>query len=171
MSNCGPPYLTTPPLTQCASILELSGGTSFQLGDSPPASFFNLGGIYGQRFVSPMQTTFDALYTCIYATDPSNAIDPFNNTDERLWVQRMSQWQRSEYEQQLRIFRQVYAYNLGVYRWAATTQNPPLYYRFRNQTELSQYKAGVALVQKLYEVNERYPLACLFFLPFPPFCP
>lgn len=141
------------------------------LGDTPPASFFNLGGIYGQRFVYPVQTTFDRLYARIYATDPSNAVDPFNNRNERLWVQRMSQSQRSEYENQLAIFRRVYAFNAAAYQSAATgLTSSPFYYRFQNQTELSQYKAGVALVQKLYEVNENYPLQCLFFLPFPPFC-
>lgn len=171
MSSCGPPFYTSPPLTQCASILELSGGTSFVLGDTPPASFFNLGGIYGQRFQPCVQSTFDRLYACIVATDPSNAVDPFNNREERLWVQRMSQSQRREYENQLEIFRRVYVHNQASYRCAALGQiSGPQFYRFQNQTELSQYKAGVALMQKLYEVNERYPLGCLFFLPFPPFC-
>jgi hypothetical protein len=160
----------TPPLTQCRSILDLSGGTTFQLGNPPPPCFFNLGGIYGQRFVAPMVTTFDRLYACIVATDPSNAVDPFNNRDEKLWVQRLSQSQFQQYETQLAVFRRVYAYNLNAYNcYTCGITSAPFFYRFQNQTELTQYNAGVALIQKLYEVSERYPLQCLFFLPFPPF--
>ncbi len=171
MSYCGPPYLLTPPLSRCATILELSGGTTFVLGDTPPACFFNLGGVYQQRFAQPVVTTFDRLYALIVATDPSNAIDPFNNTNERREVQQMSQSQRREYENQLSIFRKVYSYNEAAYRCAALgITSGPQYYRFQNQTEFAQYRAGVALVNKLYEVNEKYPMTCLFFLPFPPFC-
>ena len=170
--RCGPPYSLSPPLSGCQSILDLSGGASFVLGPSPPPSFFNLGGIYGQRFVPPMVTTFDQLFACIVATDPSNAVDPFFNTNENLWVQRLSQSQRTDYENQLAVFRRVYGFNQAAYRAAALGLTPtPLYYRFQSQTELSQYKAAVALVQKLYEVSEQYPLGCLFYLPFPPFCP
>jgi hypothetical protein len=162
----------TPPFSRCQSILDLSGGTTFQLGCAPPPCFFNLGGIYGQRFVYPVVTTFDRLYARIQATDPSNVVDPFNNKNERLWVQRLSQSQRMQYEAQLAVFRRVYAYNLEAYNCAACGKSSaPFYYKFQNQTELSQYTAGVALMQKLYEVSERYPLQCLFFLPFPPFSP
>lgn len=171
MSYCGTPLLATPPNSRCQSILDLSGGASFQLGDSPPACFFNLGGIYGQRFVQPVVTTFDRLYALIVATDPSNAIDPFNNTDEKRWVQQLSQTQLREYENQLAVFRKVYTYNQAAYSCAVHgAKGTPQYYRFKSQTEFSQFKAGVALVQKLYEVSEKYPLGCLFFLPFPPFC-
>ena len=171
MSYCGPPFILAPPmpLTNCPSILELSGGTTFTLGPTPPLSFFNLSGVYSQRFTQPVSTTFDALYARILATDAS-AIDPFNNNNERRWVQRMSQSQKREYEDQLEIFRRVYVFNQAAYRNAALGLGGPFYYRFRTQTEMNKYHAGVALVRKLYEVNELYPMACLFFLPFPPFC-
>jgi len=171
MSCCGAGFIVAPPFpySACASILDLSGGGTFVLGPPPPPGFFNLGGIYQQRFQQSVVATFDALYALILATDPS-ASDPYNNQNERRWVQRMSQTQRQEYEDQLAIFRQVYLFNQAAYNAAARGFGGPFYYRFRSQTEMNRYRAGVALVRKLYQVNENYPLECLFFLPFPPFC-
>lgn len=171
MSCCGGGFIVAPPFptATCASILELSGGATFTLGPPPPPGFFNLGGIYSQRFQQPVVNTFNALYSLILATDPS-ASDPYNNQDERRWVQRLSQTQRQEYEAQLDIFRRVYLFNQAAYNAAARGFGGPFYYRFRSQTEMNRYRAGIALVRKLYQVNEQYPLECLFFLPFPPFC-
>jgi hypothetical protein len=171
MSCCGGGFIVAPPFpySACASIQELSGGTTFTLGPPPPPGFFNISGIYQQRFQAPVVTTFNALYALILATDPS-ASDPFNNTNERRWVQRMSQSQLNEYEEQLEIFRRVYMFNQAAYNAAARGFGGPYYYRFRSQTEMNRYRAGVALVNKLYQVSEKYPLQCLFFLPFPPFC-
>jgi len=77
-----------------------------------------------------------------------------------------------KYQQQLALFRKVYDYNYAAYYTMANRNRNgnPIYYRFVSASELSEFKEATALVNKLYNVNETYPLQCIFFLPFPPFC-
>lgn len=146
-------------------------GFYFPLGPTPPTYFFNFQGIYGQRF-GIMQPTFDALLAAQIAYDSNLTTDPFNNTFSESPVQQLNFKLFNQYELLLRLFRKVYAYNLAAYNYAAN-QNPktiPKYYKFILASEQTQFNQAVGLVNKLYNVNRTYPLECLFFLPFPPFC-
>ena len=145
-------------------------GFLFQVGQPPPPEFFDINGIYGQRFISPMQATFDRLYAQQQLLNPSLP-DPFNNSKDRSYVQQMSISQQRKYNQQLTLFRTVYAYNLEAYRYAAAHSTVPIYYRFTKASELTVFRDATALVNKLNNVNSNYPFTSLFFLPFPPFCP
>jgi len=144
-------------------------GFLFQIGDSPPPCFFTIDGIYAQRFMAPMQSTFDRLYAQQQRMNPLLA-DPFNNRRNTLVVQQMSISQRRKYMQQLTLFRQVYTYNLDAYQVAAAKGTTPIYYRFPTASSLTVFRDAAALVNKLYNVSANYPLTSIFFLPFPPFC-
>ena len=144
-------------------------GFLFQVGPIPPPCFFNMNGIYSQRFEMPMQITFDRLYAQQIGLNPALA-DPFNNRSEFLYVQQMSQSQRRRYIQQIELFQKVYTYNLAAYIYAGKQKKTPIYYQFTSSSELTQFRAASALIDKLYNINLNYPVASLFFLPFPPFC-
>jgi len=144
-------------------------GFLFQIGPTPPPEFFNINGIYNQRFISPVKATFDRLYAQQQLLNPLLP-DPFNN--RRLFnpIKQMSISQQRKYLQQLDLFRKVYAFNLASYTEAGRKGLVPIYYRFTLASELSQFRDAAALVNKLYNVSTPYPLTSIFFLPFPPFC-
>ena len=151
------------------SVYYSPTGFLFQIGAIPPPWFFTIDGIYAQRFMAPMQSTFDRLYAQQQLMNPILA-DPFNNRHETSIVQQMSISQRQKYMQQLTVFRKVYTYNLEAYQYAAAKHVTPIYYRFQTASELSVFRDAAALVNKLYNVSATYPLTSIFFLPFPPFC-
>jgi len=144
-------------------------GFLFQIGPSPPPEFFDIHGIYNQRFMQPVKSTFDRLYAQQQLLNPLLP-DPFNNLRQLNPVQRMSISQRQKYTRQLELFRKVYAYNLVAYTGAAMNRSVPIYYRFALASELTLFRDAAALVNKLYSVSAPYPLTSIFFLPFPPFC-
>jgi len=141
----------------------------FQVGPSPPACFFTIGGIYSQRTVSPAMDTFNRLYNRLRTVD-SSAVDPFNNTNMNIFVQQLSFGQQQYYQQLIRLFQKVYGYNLLAYAYAGKNRTTPFYYTFESSSELSQYREANGLINKLYNVDSAYPVTSLFFLPFPPFC-
>ena len=146
-------------------------GFYFPLGPTPPPFFFTFEGIYGQRF-GIMRPTFDALFAAQKAYDSNLTTDPFNNTYSQSIVQQLNFKLFNQYQLLLRLFRKVYAYNLAAYNFAASQSPPgtPKYYKFVLASELAQFNQALGLVNKLYNVNPNYPLTCIFFLPFPPFC-
>jgi hypothetical protein len=106
-------------------------------------------------------------------TDISNLInypDPYSYQGATTSVKYMSNQQKDQYESQLTLFRQVYAFNYAAYVYAATNNKIPVYYRFKCSSELQTYNASLGLVNKLYNVSELFPYTCLFYMPFPPFC-
>lgn len=146
-------------------------GFYLPMGPTPPSSFFDIRGIYGQRF-GPMVATFNQLFALQVAANPTLTTDPFNNRFSANPVTTMNFKTQQIYENQLRLFRKVYDYNYVAYYTMANKNihGNPQYYRFQSASELSEFRAAAALVNKMYNVNENYPVACIFFLPFPPFC-
>lgn len=146
-------------------------GFYFPLGPTPPPYFFTFEGIYGQRF-GIMRPTFDALFAAQIAYNSNLDRDPFNNTYSQTIVQQLNFKLYNQYLMLLRLFRKVYAYNLAAYNYAASLSPPgvPKYYKFILSSEQSQFNQAMGLVNQLYNVNPNYPLTCIFFLPFPPFC-
>ena len=178
MSICvnSPPYYGQPASSPCAllniPVSDVSGYpvVPFAYGPTPDAGFFNIRGIYKQRFVPPYQATFDSLYTYLQSLDPcGNQPDPFNNLTNNPYVKHMSQSQQQKYDSQIAIFQRVYEYNYRAYLVGQTLNKPPLYYKFATSSELTQFNAALALILKLYNVNSLYPIQCLFWIPFPPF--
>ena len=86
-------------------------GFLFQIGPSPPPEFFDIHGIYNQRFMAPVKTTFYRLYAQQQLLNPLLP-DPFNNSRQLNPVQRMSISQRQKYIRQLALFQKVDASNL-----------------------------------------------------------
>ena len=180
MAGCinSPPFYGIPASSPCPilNVMDISAMivTPFVFGPSPPESFFNIDGIYSQRFVPPVQATFDSLYsylkTVAFSVSGEPVPDPYNNPTNTSYVKHMSQGQRKNYQQQIDIFRKVYSYNLAAYQRAQQLNTVPIYYRFRTSSELVQFNGALGLINKLYNVNPLYPLQCLFWLPFPPFC-
>lgn len=68
-------------------------------------------------------------------------------------VTTMSQYQLMRYTDQLKLFRQVYAYNSNAYVNYVTNGTTPVYYRFQTYKEHNEFKSSVALVNKLYPFN------------------
>jgi hypothetical protein len=132
----------------------------------PPASFYNLQGLagwlnqnssykkyfVGQTDVSPylLPITSSLSSFSLGQYDPANVpLTPFVTT--------LSQQQLMQYSNQISLFRKVYAYNSNAYvNYVSTAtvspsaHNSPIYYRFVSYQEYTQYKAAVALVNKLY---------------------
>jgi hypothetical protein len=147
-------------------------GFYLPLAASPLGNFFDIQGIYGQRF-GRYRGAFDQLLAYqIQYSYPQIKIDPFNNVSNFNPVTMLNFQTQFKYQQQLTLFRKVYDYNYAAYyRTANQNRNGnPIYYRFVLASELSEFREANALVNKLYNVNETYPLQCIFFLPFPPFC-
>ncbi len=65
-------------------------------------------------------------------------------------ITNMSQYQLMRYTDQLKLFRQVYAYNSNAYVNYVTNGTTPVYYRFQTYKEHNEFKSSVALVNKLY---------------------
>jgi hypothetical protein len=65
-------------------------------------------------------------------------------------ITTMSQVQLMRYTEQLKLFRQVYAYNSNAYVNYVTSGTTPAYYRFQTYKEHNEFKSSVALVNKLY---------------------
>jgi hypothetical protein len=156
-------------LTMLVGNANLGYSFNFQIGPSPPPGFFNIGGIYAQRTVSPVNETFNRLYRQLRTEDIS-AVDPFNNNDMNIFVQQLSFGQQQYYQQQISLFQKVYAFNLAAYTLAGQTGKTPMYYTFELSSQVTLFREANALINKLYNVNPYYPLTSLFFLPFPPFC-
>jgi len=178
MSNCNisPPYYGLPASSPCTilniPVSDVSGYpvSPFAYGPTPEASFFNIQGIYKQRFVPPYQGTFNSLYAYIQSVDPcGNQPDPFNNLTNQIVVKHMSQSQQRNYTNQIQIFQRVYEYNYRAYLFGQSNNTPPIYYKFATSSELTQFNAALALILKLYNVNALFPVQCLFWIPFPPF--
>jgi hypothetical protein len=142
---------------------------NFQIGPTPPPEFFSIKSIYSMRTVPCIRTTFDRLYAQQRIVDPSS-VDPFNNNNMALYVKQLDARQEIYYSQLISLFQTVYLYNATAYAYAARTNTTPFYYTFKTSSELSQYREANALINKLYNVVEGYPVSSLFYLPFPPFC-
>jgi len=65
-------------------------------------------------------------------------------------VTSLSQIQLMRYTEQMKLFRQVYAYNSNAYVNYVTNGTTPTYYRFQTYKEHNEFKSSVALVNKMY---------------------
>jgi hypothetical protein len=129
----------------------------------PPASFYNIQGLAGwlnqnpeskQYFVG--QTVVSPYLYPMTSSLSSKGYDPAN-VPLAPFVTTLSQQQLLQYSNQIALFRKVYTYNSNAYvNYVSTavaspsTQRAPIYYRFINYQEYTQYKASVALINKLY---------------------
>jgi len=143
----------------------------------PPPQFYTMKGLatylnqnpgYKKFFVS-YRRYFPELFPNDYIINlvSTGALPPidtnYNNADVPLqpYVITLSDQQSRIYTQQFEIFRNVYTFNSNAYsnyRTVLSTTNGqsninPIYYRFQNYNEYTNYRAGVGLVNKLYPFN------------------
>ena len=122
----------------------------------PPASFYNIQGLAGwlnqnpeskQYFVG--QTVISPFLYPMTSSLSSKGYDPAN-VPLAPFVTTLSQQQLMQYSNQITLFQKVYTYNSNAYVGYTQTGKPPIYYRFISYQEYTQYKASVALINKLY---------------------
>jgi hypothetical protein len=138
----------------------------------PPASFYNIQGLntylnqhpsFKQFFVFKIPYLYPSSYINELISTSQVPADSFyagydtNNVPISPVVVTLSQHQQLQYNQQIDIFRKVYTYNSNAYVNYRSTlySNPnskvsPIYYRFQTYSEYNNYKASVALINKLY---------------------
>lgn len=125
----------------------------------PPASFYNLQGLAGWLNQNPSYKQFfvgqtDVSPFLIPPTQVTSTLSSFSYNPATVplapSVTTLSQQQLLQYSNQIVLFRKVYTYNSNAYVDYTVTLKPPIYYRFISYQEYTQYKASVALVNKLY---------------------
>ena len=125
----------------------------------PPACFYNIQGLstwlnqypsYKQYFINN-PNMFPNLYSM------TSSLSSIGYTTENVplspLVTTLSQTQLRLYTNQLQTFRKVYEFNSNAYVNSLATLGSPIYYSFESYKELSQYKASLGLVNKLYSFN------------------
>lgn len=122
----------------------------------PPASFYNIQGLagwlnqnssykqffVGQTVISPYLVPTTSTLSTVGYNIANVPLAPFVTT--------LSQYQLREYSSQISLFQKVYTYNSNAYVDYTQTGKAPIYYRFISYQEYTQYKASVALINKLY---------------------
>lgn len=125
----------------------------------PPACFYDIRGIANWLNNNPTYKQYFVGYPNMFPTLLSNTLVndylgypsyDIQKVPLQSNVTTMSQLQLMKYTDQLKLFRQVYAYNSNAYVNYVTNGTTPAYYRFQTYKEQSDYKASVALVNKLY---------------------
>jgi hypothetical protein len=143
---------------------------SFVSFQTPPASFFTIDGIFQHRYDPSVVSTFNAISTIVNIDSSGILPDPFNNRMESTKGKYMSFQQMQEYKRQIATFQRVYKYNYN--QWICQTpSNPAQAYRFITYKELNDYRASLAIINKLYNVSEVFDIQNMFVVPFPPFAP
>ncbi len=117
---------------------------------APSPCFFTLDGLSGQlsnpRYVGTLEEITFLLSTFNVPLSVSDA------TGSRA-IKWMSDRQRTQYEQQIGLFRRVYGYNQCAYSTAQALAVAPVYYKFATYAEYNTYRASIETVNKLYGPN------------------
>jgi hypothetical protein len=120
----------------------------------PPACFYNFQGLATWLNNNPSyKQYFIGIYPNLYETNSTLSTIGYDITKVPLCsdVTTLSEYQGSQYNQQLRLFYRVYAYNSNAYVNYINAQTlSPIYYTFRDFQEQNEYRSAVGLVNKLY---------------------
>ena len=128
----------------------------------PPPCFYDIRGLANWLNNNPTYKQYFINYPNVFTTLLSNTgVINYNGLSgydiEKVPlasnVTNMSQFQLMRYTDQLKLFRQVYAYNSNAYVNYVTNGTTPAYYRFQTYKEQNEFKSSVALVNKLYPFN------------------
>jgi hypothetical protein len=125
----------------------------------PPPCFYDIRGLANWLNNNPTYKQYFINYPDVFTTLLSNtntiSYNGFSDYDVQKVplasnVTNMSQVQLMRYTEQLKLFRQVYAYNSNAYVNYVTNGATPAYYRFQTYKERDEFKSSVSLVNKLY---------------------
>jgi hypothetical protein len=125
----------------------------------PPVCFYNTQGLAGWLNHNPSYKQYfinqpDVSLYLLSMTSTLSSIG-YNTATVPLasFVTTLSQGQALQYNEQIKLFRKVYAYNSNAYVESTVTGKGPVYFRFQTYQEYAQYKSSVALVNKMYPFN------------------
>jgi len=132
---------------------------------APDACFFDINGMAAQ-LADPAyeQILIDLNEFIIDSGFPVNLNDITGSRNVR-WL---STGQQREYEQQIGLFRKVYAYNKCAYSTAIANGTAPQYFKFLTYKDYNNYQAAIGTINKLYPPVW---MGIFFDIPFPPFSP
>ena len=130
-------------------------------GSIPPVSFYTIQGL--PTYLN-QNVQYKIYYTDVpqfpYLTVNANNLYPetfglYNVESVPIGplLSNMNQSQLLTYQEQIQLFRKVYEYNSNAYITYVsnpTTAKGPIYYTFQNYKEMTNYKAGLELVNRLY---------------------
>jgi hypothetical protein len=142
-----------------AFIIDISGLPL----PAPDACFFDMNGIAAQ-LTDPQyeQILIDIAAFISTFQYPLNLNDITGSRP----VKWLSTGQQHEYNQQIALFRKVYAYNKCAYSTATASGTAPQYFKFITYKDYNNYQTSIGTINKLYPPV----LMDLFFdIPFPPF--
>ena len=137
----------------------------FVATQTPPAGFFTIEGIYTHRYDPCVVSTFNSISTI--AGNQGRA-DPFQNPRNQSLSQSYSFLQLQEYRRQLGVFQRVYEYN-ACQSTIQTVSRPAAPFNFITYKDLNDYRAALALIDKIYNVKQGYTVENMFVYKFPPF--
>ena len=137
----------------------------FVATQTPPAGFFTIDGIYAHRYDPCVITTFNSISTI---SGNQGLADPFQNPRNQSLSQSYSFLQLQEYRRQLGVFQRVYEYN-ACQSTIQTVSRPAAPFNFVTYTEFNDYRAALALIDKIYNVKQGYTIENMFVYKFPPF--
>jgi hypothetical protein len=124
----------------------------------PPAQFFD---IYGLAQWLNMNPTYKQYFTGVFpnlvrptSTLSSAGYDP-ENVPLCSNVRTLASHQAREYQSQVHLFQNIYAYNSNAYvNYLDGNTLSPIYYTFSTFQEQMQYRSAVALINKLYPFQD-----------------
>jgi hypothetical protein len=137
----------------------------FTATQTPPAGFFTIEGIYPHRYDSCVVSTFNSISTI---TGNQGLADPFQNPRNESLSRSYSFLQLQEYRRQLGVFQRVYEYN-ACQSTIQTVARPAAPFNFVTYKDFNDYRAALALIDKIYNVKPGFTIENMFVYKFPPF--
>ena len=125
----------------------------------PPATFYDTKGLAGWLNAHPAYKRNFVGFTEIseYLLVTTSTTSSFGYNPETVplapFITNLSCQQALQYDNQLNLFKKVYAYNSNAYMNYYNNGIAPIYYRFQTYQEYTQYKASVQLINKIYPFN------------------
>lgn len=170
-------------------IFSITGGPvypPFPLdGSIPPVCFYTIQGLptylnqniaYKVYYTDLPQFPYLSYYAEVLYPE-ANASYDVENVPLGPLLTNMNQSQMVTYQQQIQLFRKVYEYNSNAYITYVSnpgTAKGPIYYTFQTYKEMTNYKAGLQLINRIYpfdimasayDLNTGVPLR--WIVPFP----
>lgn len=139
--------------------------SAFQATETPPSGFFTIEGIYPHRYDTCVVSTFNSISTI---EGQLGRADPFQNPRNQSLSQTYSYVQLQEYRRQLGVFQRAYEFN-ACQSTIQTVARPAAPFQFTTYKEYMDYRAALALIDKIYNVKPGYTVENMFVFNFPPF--
>lgn len=129
-------------------------------GAIPPPEFYNIEGLAGWLNNNPNYKQYFVGFFP-YLIKPqfiTSSLSSLNYDPKHVPlcanVTTLNSYQRTQYNQQLALFRRIYAYNSNAYvNYICGNTAGPIYYTYKDHQERIQMRSALQLVEKLYNFN------------------